>query len=81
MTYLEAHAEAMAKADATGFDYGIERNRYYPGGFAPPFLLPKACNRYGHELRCEVVYCMIESKIQPGHGPNAGRPNGSGWQP
>ena len=70
MTYDEARRKAQELADEFGCDYGIERNAYYPnGGFAPPFALPRRENRYGYELRCEVVHPHDPSTCQPGHGP------------
>lgn len=67
--YLVVRAEAQRKADAYGFDYGIDRNAF---GFRC-FMLPQRKNRYGHELNCEVVSCSDLSKCQHGHGPNAVR--------
>ena len=63
--YREARDEAQKQADATGFDHGIERNAF---GFRV-FMLPQRQNRYGHELRCEVVSCMRLERCQKGHGP------------
>lgn len=51
MTYKEAYNTAVRKARETGHDYGLERNAF---GFTV-FMLPRPENRYGHELRCEVV--------------------------
>lgn len=65
MTYDQAKREAQARADETGFDYGVAKNAF---GFSC-FMLPQKQNRYGHELRCEVVSCTILAKCQPGHGP------------
>lgn len=63
--YKEVRAEAQAKANATGFDFGIEKDAF---GFHS-LMLPQKQNRYGHELRCEVVTCEDLSKVQKGHGP------------
>jgi hypothetical protein len=65
VTYETAKAEAQAKADKTGFDYGVEADAL---GYRN-FMLPRKENRYGFARRCEVVHCSVFSKIQPGHGP------------
>jgi hypothetical protein len=69
MTYQEAKAEAQRLANELGFDYGVEKCGF-PG---PPeyrhFMLPRRENRYGFELRCEVVMCEDLAKCKPGHGP------------
>jgi hypothetical protein len=60
-------AAAQAEADADGYDRGLEYNtvmRYYRY-----FMLPEKRNRFGYELRCEVVSCTDYDKIKPGHGP------------
>jgi hypothetical protein len=61
-TYKEVRAEAQREADEFGYDYGIERNAF---GFTH-FMLPRRENRFGHELRCEVVHPTKGAK--PGHG-------------
>lgn len=66
--YREARAKAQRTANATGYDFGIERNLF---GWSV-FMLPKRENRYGHELRCEVVHCESIDKCKPGHGPVKG---------
>jgi hypothetical protein len=63
--YRAARAEAQSKANATGYDHGIERNAI---GWSV-FMLPQKQNRYGHELRCEVVSCEHLDRRQKGHGP------------
>jgi hypothetical protein len=68
MTYSEARAEAQRKANEFGFDYGISKNAF---GYSV-FMLPKQGNRFGHELRCEVVSCEYPDKVQPGHGGQGG---------
>ena len=65
MTYAEARAEAQRGADATGYDHGVERDAF---GFHS-LMLPRRENRYGYELRCEVVYPSDLSRCRPGHGP------------
>ena len=65
--YQHQRAIAQAQANATGYDYGVEKlGREYN-----VFMLPQKRNRYGHERQCEVVMCDDMSKCQPGHGPEA----------
>ena len=73
MTYDEAAKQAQERADATGYDYGVERL----GGSFRTFMLPSRKNRRGHELRCEVRHCSTWNRIRPGHGPG---PLPLGWQ-
>ncbi len=73
--YADARAEAQAKADETGFDYGLEWNDVF--GQFHIFGLPQVQNRFGHELRCEVVYPTLLERCQPGHGPMARGLNGN----
>jgi hypothetical protein len=42
-------------------------------------MLPQRKNRYGFELRCEVVECENLDRCQPGHGPMGG-PLANRWQ-
>ena len=70
--YAAAKATAQKLADTLGFDYGVEKNAF---GWSF-FMLPRAENRYGHELRCEVVHST--GAAQPGHGPNA-KTTGLSW--
>jgi len=65
--YRTARAEAQRLADADGYDRGIEANDLMKEWRV--FMLPQKRNRYGHELRCEVVSCTDLSKCKPGHGP------------
>jgi hypothetical protein len=65
VTYEAAKAEAQKRANDTGFDFGVEKNAF---GYSA-FMLPQKRNRYGHELRCEVVSCTTLSRCQTGHGP------------
>lgn len=65
--YQTARAEAQAKANATGFDHGLERNDLFKSFRV--FMLPRRENRCGHELRCEVVSPERLDACQPGHGP------------
>jgi len=65
--YPAAKAEAQAKADATGYDHGLEYNELFKSFSVR--MLPNRENRCGHELRCEVVSCSDFSKCKPGHGP------------
>jgi hypothetical protein len=73
--YQAARAEAQAKANELGFDYGLERNDVFKTFSV--FMLPRRENRYGFELRCEVVSCEVPGKTQAGHGPGH---LASGWQ-
>ena len=53
--WKEAHAAAYALAKQIGHDVGIWRvNEFGKEGYNIRSL-PKPENRYGHELRCEVV--------------------------
>lgn len=72
--YREARAQAQAEANADGFDRGIERNDLFKSFRV--FMLPQRQNRYGHELRCEVV-SSERGNCQPGHGFG---PLACGWQ-
>jgi hypothetical protein len=55
MTYEAAYEYAREKSTLTRHPYGIERNRYVAGGFTT-FMLPiRPDQRFGHELRCQVV--------------------------
>ncbi len=65
--YYEARAQAQTLANADGFDRGVERNDAFK--YFAVFMLPQKSNRYGFELRCEVVSCESLVKCQPGHGP------------
>lgn len=65
--YLIARAEAQAKANETGYDYGIEANDLFKSWHV--FMLPTKANRFGHEARCEVVMCDFLDRCKPGHGP------------
>lgn len=65
--YKAARADAQKRANETGFDVGLERNDIFK--MFNVFGLPQKANRYGHELRCEVVSCEILDKCQKGHGP------------
>jgi hypothetical protein len=80
VTYDEAKREAQESAGRLGYDYGVAKNAF---GYSA-FMLPQMRNRYGHELRCEVVSCTDLAKCQPGHGPTAtrepARTYGNGWQ-
>lgn len=65
--YQTVRAQAQASANIDGFDRGIEANDLFKE--YTMFTLPRRENRYGFELRCEVVMCTNLSKCQPGHGP------------
>lgn len=53
--YHEARQEAEDKANLYGRDMGIRRQREYGQEVYVVSILPDARNRYGHELRAEVV--------------------------
>lgn len=67
--YLAARNEAQALANELGFDHGLEANDVFREFRV--FMLPQKANRYGFELRCEVVMCERLDKCQKGHGPCA----------
>jgi len=67
--YKQARASAQAKANETGYDHGLELNTVFKTWNV--FMLPCKRNRYGHELRCEVVSCEHLNRCKPGHGPTA----------
>jgi len=66
-SYHEARRAAEQAADSDGFDRGIERNALFNTWRV--FMLPRKENRYGHELRCEVVSATLLERCQKGHGP------------
>ena len=66
-SYREVRAAAQADADRDGFDRGVEKL----GSEYTYYILPQKQNRYGHELRCEVVMCSDLSRCARGHGPMA----------
>lgn len=68
MTYAEAKRRARAAANETGFDHGLTRSAF---GWSF-MMLPRRENRFGHELRCEVVSCDDLARCRPGHGPGGG---------
>lgn len=65
--YIAARAKAQAAANADGFDRGLEVNEIFREYTIR--MLPQRRNRFGHELRCEVVSCENIDRCQPGHGP------------
>ena len=64
--YLQRRADAQARANATGFDHGLEANDVFRDFHVR--MLPRRENRYGHELAVEVVHPEDLAKTQPGHG-------------
>lgn len=71
--YIEAKAAAQAAADADGFDRGLELMQLYKRrsehDYYRVFMLPEKRNRYGFELRCEVVMCSDLNRCRQGRGP------------
>lgn len=65
--YTEVRGCAQAMANRLGMDVGVERNDLFKT--FRTFVLPRRENRYGFELRCEVVSPEDLSKCLPGHGP------------
>lgn len=76
-SYHAARAEAQRAANADGCDRGLEWNEIFKTWRS--FMLPARANRFGYELRVEVVSCEDLSKCPPGHGPHGG-PLANGWQ-
>lgn len=77
-SYGEAFKVAQAGADKLGMSHGIEKP-------VPPYnewnvlLLPQVKNRFGHELRCQVVYPMLPpEKVAYGY-EGAGKDRGGPW--
>jgi hypothetical protein len=66
-SYPAARAQAQASADLHGLDMGIEWLGEGNMGHWHVFMLPRPENRFGHELRCEVVVsCRSkEPKCEP----------------
>jgi hypothetical protein len=64
--YNNAKEVAQGRADATGFDFGLEWNDLFKEWSVR--VLPARDNRSGHELRCEVVSATDINKQQKGHG-------------
>ena len=67
LAYSVARAEAQAKANATGYDHGLEANDLFKTWRS--WTLPQRVNRCGHEAQCEVVMCERIDDCKPGHGP------------
>lgn len=65
--YAILKAAAQARADATGYDVGIEV--FDTTKTVHMFGLPQRWNRFGRDAVCEVVVCSDMSKCMPGHGP------------
>lgn len=65
MTYKQARAAAQSQANSMLMEVGIERTSL--GGYTW-FLLPRPENRYGHELRCEVVTPVTNTLDKPSSG-------------
>jgi hypothetical protein len=54
-TWPEAHAAAVAKANATGLCVGIRRQLEYGRDGYNVALVPRDGHRYGHDAACEIV--------------------------
>lgn len=53
VSYTACRADAQTEANRSGADQGLEYNPLFK--FYRFWRLPKPENRFGHELRCEVV--------------------------
>lgn len=53
--WKEAHNNAVELANLCKRDVGIARAKEFGREVFNTFLLPNKENRFGHELRCEVV--------------------------
>lgn len=60
--YEDCKKDAQEKASVTGRDQGVEYNKLF--GYWRFFSLPNPENRVGHELRCEVITCMLKGRGQ-----------------
>jgi hypothetical protein len=67
--YSDARAEAQRLANADGRDRGLEFNKLFKT--YQIVGLPETQNRFGFELRCEVVSCENYDLCKPGHGPKS----------
>lgn len=61
--YRDARAHALAQANATGFSHGIEKVTMFGKGWRV-FPLPRPENRFGFELRCEVVDPTVQRAVR-----------------
>lgn len=64
--YAKARERAQKVANATGMDVGLERNPLF--GTWSHRILPRRENRFGFELRMEVVSPEDIKKTRAGHG-------------
>ena len=53
--WKQAHTAAVKLARELGKEVGLEKFKEYNTPGFRVFSLPKPENRYGHELRCEIV--------------------------
>lgn len=65
--YVARRAEALSRANLTGFDHGLEANNMFKDYSI--MMLPRRENRRGYELRVEVVHPEDLARTRPGHGP------------
>lgn len=72
-TYGEAFKVAQEEANASGMSRGIEKP-------VPPYnqwsviVLPRPQNRFGHELRCQVVATEHVDRVARGYEADVGIP-------
>jgi len=71
-TYEEAFVHAQREANASGISRGIEKP-------VPPcksewtvIVLPRPQNRFGHELRCQVVATEHVDRVARGYEADVG---------
>lgn len=72
-SYGEAFKHAQESANEGGISYGIEKP-------VPPFnewnvlMLPRPQNRFGYELRCQVVATEHADRVARGYEADVGIP-------
>ena len=59
-TYEQAFSDAQSQANASGCDFGLRKAKWFNKIRWVVERLPKAENRQGSELRCQVVSPMIK---------------------
>lgn len=53
--YYQAHAAALTRASESGIDVGLTKSREHGRVFYTIRYLPLPANRFGTDLRCEVI--------------------------